>query len=70
MRLTAVVARLSPHRRSARAEALAAAAVAAFLLLIVPPAWDYAAGAVVHPDPGAGHARHVPRRRDPGGRAC
>jgi len=42
MRLTAVVARFSPTGR-ARAEALTAAAVAAFLLLILPSAYDYAA---------------------------
>src|SRR5580693_7202384 len=41
MRLTAVVARLSPAGR-ARTEALAQAAVAVFLLTVVPAAWDYA----------------------------
>ncbi|MDR3535561.1 MAG: TRAP transporter large permease subunit [Acetobacteraceae bacterium] len=42
MRLTAVVAPLSPPAR-ARAEALTVAAVAVFLLMVVPSAWDYAA---------------------------
>jgi tripartite ATP-independent transporter DctM subunit len=42
MRLTAVVAPLSPAGR-ARAEAVAVVAVAVFLLMIVPSAWDYAA---------------------------
>ena len=42
MRLTAVVARLSPTGQ-ARAAALASAAVAAFLLMVVPAGWDYAA---------------------------
>jgi tripartite ATP-independent transporter DctM subunit len=42
MRLTAVVRPLRPVAR-ARAEGLAIAAVAVFLLLIVAPAWDYAA---------------------------
>ena len=41
MRLTAVVASFSPAGR-ARAEALAICAVAAFLLLLLPSAWDYA----------------------------
>ena len=41
MRLTAVVARFSPTGQ-ARMEALASAAVAVFLLMVVPPAWDYA----------------------------
>jgi tripartite ATP-independent transporter DctM subunit len=42
MRLTAVVAGFSP-RSQARAEALAVVAVAVFLLVILPSAWDYAA---------------------------
>ncbi|WP_158925023.1 TRAP transporter large permease subunit [Acidisphaera sp. S103] len=41
MRLTAVAGGLSSTGR-ARTDALAAAAVATFLLMIVPPAWDYA----------------------------
>ncbi|HEX4365786.1 MAG TPA: TRAP transporter large permease subunit, partial [Rhodopila sp.] len=41
MRLTAIAGGLSPAGR-ARTDALAAAAVATFLLMIVPPAWDYA----------------------------
>src|SRR4051812_17305369 len=41
MRLTAVVAGMSPAGR-ARMEALASAAVAVFLLMILPAAWDYA----------------------------
>src|ERR1700742_4063708 len=41
MRLTAVVGGMSPTGR-ARTEALASAAVAVFLLMIVPSAWDYA----------------------------
>jgi tripartite ATP-independent transporter DctM subunit len=41
MRLTAVVGGMSPAGR-ARTEALASAAVALFLLMIVPSAWDYA----------------------------
>ncbi|MBN8927662.1 MAG: ABC transporter permease [Rhodospirillales bacterium 69-11] len=42
MRLTAVVAGFTPENR-ARTEALAIAAVAVFLLMVVPSAWDYAA---------------------------
>ncbi len=42
MRLTAVVASLSPRGRD-RVQALEVAAVAVFLLLIVPATWDYAA---------------------------
>ena len=42
MRLTAVVGGMSPAGR-ARTEALASAAVAVFLLMVVPSAWDYAA---------------------------
>jgi tripartite ATP-independent transporter DctM subunit len=41
MRLTAVLTSLSP-RGQARTEALAVAAVALFVLMIVPPAWNYA----------------------------
>jgi tripartite ATP-independent transporter DctM subunit len=41
MRLTTVVGGLSPTGR-ARTEALASVAVAAFLLMVVPSAWDYA----------------------------
>ncbi len=41
MRLTAVVAGMSPAGR-ARTDALASAAVAVFLVMIVPSAWDYA----------------------------
>jgi tripartite ATP-independent transporter DctM subunit len=41
MRLTAVAAAFSPRGR-ARAEALAVSAVALFIALIVPSAWDYA----------------------------
>jgi tripartite ATP-independent transporter DctM subunit len=41
MRLTAVVAGMSPGGR-ARTDALASAAVAVFLVMIVPSAWDYA----------------------------
>src|SRR3984957_8755860 len=41
MRLTAVVSGLSVAGR-ARTEALASAAVAVFLLMVVPSAWDYA----------------------------
>jgi len=41
MRLTAVVAKFSPTGQ-ARMEALASAAVATFLLMVVPSAWDYA----------------------------
>ena len=41
MRLTAVVSRLSPAGQ-ARAAALASAAVAAFLIMIVPAGWNYA----------------------------
>ena len=41
MRLTAVIGGMSPSAR-ARTEALASAAVAGFLLMIVPSAWDYA----------------------------
>ena len=41
MRLTAVVGGMSPAGR-ARTEALASAAVAVFLLMVVPSAWDYA----------------------------
>src|ERR1700742_3082404 len=41
MRLTAVIGGLSAAGR-ARTEALAAAAVAVFLLMVVPSAWDYA----------------------------
>ena len=55
MRLTAVVGGLSPAGQ-ARAQALAVTAVAAFLLMVVPAGWDYAAGAVVHPDAGTGAA--------------
>jgi tripartite ATP-independent transporter DctM subunit len=42
MRLTAVQAALPP-RWQTRADALAAAAIALFLLIVVPSAWDYAA---------------------------
>jgi TRAP-type C4-dicarboxylate transport system permease small subunit len=42
MRLTAIVAGMSPAGR-ARTEAMASAAVAVFLLMILPSAWDYAA---------------------------
>ncbi len=42
MRLTAVVASLSPPAR-ARVQAMTVAAVAVFLLMVVPSAWDYAA---------------------------
>src|SRR4051812_29233266 len=42
MRLTAVVGNMSPAGR-ARMEALASAAVAVFLLMILPASWDYAA---------------------------
>ena len=41
MRLTAIVGGMSPAGR-ARTEALASAAVAVFLLMILPSAWDYA----------------------------
>ncbi len=41
MRLTAIISSMSPSGQ-ARTEALASAAVAAFLLMIVPSAWDYA----------------------------
>src|ERR1700712_4464219 len=41
MRLTALVGGMSPAGR-ARTEALASAAVALFLLMVVPAAWDYA----------------------------
>lgn len=41
MRLTAVVSGLSPAGR-ARTEALASAAVAVFLVMLIPSAWDYA----------------------------
>ena len=41
MRLTAVIGGMSPTSRT-RTEALASAAVAVFLLMVVPAAWDYA----------------------------
>lgn len=41
MRLTAVISGMSPAAR-ARTEALASAAVAVFLVMILPSAWDYA----------------------------